>query len=309
MDLCIKQIESINKISLDLTCTKYDDLIIEIFNSEQIHIEKYDLSDGQIVNIIGLYYKHNKNYDLAVKYYLMGAELGNVKSINNLAFYYEKIKKDYELAVKYYLMAVELGYSDAMNNLGYYYENNKKYDLAVKYYLMGAELGNSDAMHNLAYYYNIVEMNYEKAVKYYLMAVELGNSDAMHNLAYYYNTMEMNYEQAIKYYLMAIEQNNPYTINNLIKLSKTRPINVYNSLINCNFLKSNIDLENLKNSLAKSKQVVIFKNKVRIFDELNNIRLCPICLDTKLNINLDCGHLVCICCYPSIDSCYLKCCD
>jgi len=104
---------------------------------------------------------------------------------------------------------------------------------------------------------------------------------------------------------MAIEINNlDIAINNLLSLSKIKPIEVFNAINS----ESNEYLINLKAELKKNKKIIIYNNKKRLFEELNNIKLCPICLDTKLIINLDCGHPICIDCYPSINSCYLKCC-
>jgi TPR repeat protein len=193
-----------------------------------------------------------------------------------------------------------------MYNLAYYYEQiEKNYPLAIKYYQMAIEFGYSKAMYNLAYYYDEIEKNYPLAIKYYLMAIELNELNAMYNLAYYYDQIEKNYPQAIKYYLMAIELNDLNAMNNLRSISKIRPIEVLNGLNLIN--EPNEYCINLKNKLNKNIKVNIFNNKKRLFEELNCIKQCPICLDTKLNINLNCGHLICIDCYSQVDTCYLRC--
>jgi hypothetical protein len=47
-------------------------------------------------------------------------------------------------------------------------------------------------------------------------------------------------------------------------------------------------------------EIMIYENKKKLFTELNYIRECGICYETKLNINLYCGHCFCISCYPKL---------
>ena len=128
---------------------------------------------------------------------------------------------------------------------------------------------------------------------------------------------------------MASELGVSDAISKLIKLSNIIPLKVYisinststvlnNSLSDLNNSLSDLknslsDLNNslsdLKNKLEKNRDVIIYNNKKRIFSKLNYIDKCPICLDEKLNIILNCGHPICIDCYPSINSCYFKCCE
>ncbi len=307
--LTIKEICLEYNLDLDSTFSEYFYLTVEIFNSSEIDPTKYDLSKSPILNIIGLYYERKKkDYISAVKYYLMGVELGDSSCMNYLALYYEDIELNYELSIKYFLMAIDLGNSEAMNNLALYYEDIElNYDLAIKYYLMAIELGNTNAMNNLALYYDQKINNYELAVKYYLMAIDLGNTISMYNLGCYYDYKNSNYKLAIKYYLMGAELGNRDSMSNLVQIAKIKPINVYNAINNLE--TSNENLIKLKNSLNKSREIIIFNNKVKLFESLNNIKDCPICLEKKLNINLECGHLVCIDCYPDIYYCYLKCCS
>ncbi len=187
--------------------------IVDIFNTGNINSE---ITNEKILNVIGLYYAHVKNNELAVKYYLMAAEKGNVYSMNTLGYYYEEHEHNYVLSVKYYLMAIEKGCSASMNNLGYYYFTvEKNYELALKYYLMAIEKGDYCAMNNLGNYYCNVVKNYKLAKRYYLRAIKGGNCYAMNNLAYYYANVLGNYEVAVKYYLMAIDAGNVRALNNL----------------------------------------------------------------------------------------------
>ena len=53
---------------------------------------------------LGCHYEKEKNYENAIKYYLMAIEHNNVKAIVKLGACYEK-QEDYKNMEKYYLMA------------------------------------------------------------------------------------------------------------------------------------------------------------------------------------------------------------
>ena len=180
----------------------------------------------------------------------------------------------------------------------------KKKIMFKQYYQMAIKLGNSGAMNNLAYYYG-EEEDYDQAILYYQMAIKLGNSIAMNNLANYYYKKE-DYDQSIKYVLMAIELGNSSAMKSLSFMTTVSPIKVFMEI---DLIENpNEFIINLKKELKKNHKVIIFENKKRLSIKYNIIEYCPICLDTKLCINLDCGHFVCVDCYNIINCCYLKCC-
>ena len=73
---------------------KYQGIILDIFENDNLN---YDLTDKDILNIMGTYYRCKiKNYDEMKKYYLISIELNNDKSMCNLAIYYKNIEKNYE---------------------------------------------------------------------------------------------------------------------------------------------------------------------------------------------------------------------
>ncbi len=263
-------------IKSTITFSNEEENVIEnIFNNkiEIANIDEHFLKNHHILNIIGFYYKKiKKDYVMMKKYYLMAIELGNSNAMNNLGLYYEKIEKDYVLMKKYYLMAIELGETNAMNNLGLYYYIKKDYELMKKYFLMAIELDNTNAMINLGFYYGEIEKDYVRMNKYYLMNIELGNLN------------DINY--IIKYY---------HYDKKILKL--------YELLIN---VKNKNNLINNKiNELEKIRKIQIYKNKIILFEKLKNYTKCPLCLeDNVLNIDLNCGHEVCISCYDSNLKCY-----
>ena len=103
----------------------------------------------------------------------MAIDNGISSAMASLGNYYYQIEKNYESAVKYYLMAISQENHVAMNNLGnYYYEVEKNYELAKKYYLMAIDKDSADSMFNLGHLYYKIEKNYELTNKYFLMSIE-----------------------------------------------------------------------------------------------------------------------------------------
>ena len=331
MELSVEEINSKYDLKFDENYKELFDIIIQIFNNK-MNLENYDLSNSKILNILDLYYEFKEeNYTQAIKYYQMALELGNTDAMCNLACYYDK-EKDYDQAIQYYQMASELDNTNAMCNLARYYNEKENYVQAIQYYQMAIKLGNSTAMNNLAYHYEKKEKDYPQAIEYYQMAIKLGNSTAMCNLALHYYEKEKDYTQAIQYYRMAANLGNSTAMNNLAfcyhekEKDYTQAIQYYrmaselgntNAMKNLSFMSTvspikvfmEIDLVenpnefiiNLKAKLKKNHEVIIFENKKRLSIKYNIIEYCPICSNTKLSINLDCGHFVCVDCYHKID--------
>jgi TPR repeat protein len=177
---------------------------------------------------------------------------------------------------KYYLMAIDNGNTTAMNNLGFYYKNiQKDYELMKKYYLMAIDNGNTTAMNNLGFYYKNIQKDYELMKKYYLMSIKKGNSNAMTNLDLYYKNNKLEFYRE----LLKIENKNDLILNEINKLEKT-------------------------------KEIQIYKNKIRLFSQLNNYKKCILCLEENvLNIILSCGHEICINCYNTNFNCVYNYCN
>ena len=284
--------------------------ILNLFNNGTIDDKTLDVNK-LIWN--GLYCQFVlKDYEKMKKYYSMAIKLGNSNAMNILACYYDDIEKNHKKAEKYYLMAIELGDSNSMYNLAHYYNHVEiNHELMKKYYLMAIELGNSCAMNNLAHYYQHIEKNNKLMKKYCLMAIELGNSCAMNNLAHYYHHVEKNHDLMKKYYLMAIESGNSSAMNNLAYYYhhiKKNNLMFYGELSKLN---QNKLIKNKLNELENSdKQIIIYKNKIRLFKELNNYKQCKLCLENDvLNIDLNCGHDMCIDCYQTYFKCYYAFCN
>jgi TPR repeat protein len=148
----IQEIE--DKYVIKFKSVELSNEILSIFNSGELNVELFDLTNSEILCIIGLYYQY--------------------------------VKEDYEEMKKYYLLAIEKGNVNAMFNLAIHYDNTQNYEQMKKYYLMAIEKDDSDAMFEMGEYYQYVEIDNDKMNKYYLMAIEKGNEDAICNLKYYY---------------------------------------------------------------------------------------------------------------------------
>lgn len=196
--------------------------------------------------------------------------------------------------------ASKFEHTQAMNRLGLYYDDNKKPELMLKYYLLAIDLGDTTAAYNLArYYFDIGEFINMK--KYYLLGIKLGDTDSAYELALYYHDLK-DYDNMKKYYIIATEMEimnpikNPLAINDGFKdFNPFTLISILESIKNQNSnIKTKID------QLSKNKEITIYFNKIRVAKKLNHTEECIICYETKLHINIYCGHCFCIDCYPSL---------
>ena len=294
---------------------------------KKYYLMAIDVGDSDAMNNLGNYYQDvEKDYELMKKYYSMAIDDGNSDAMINLATYYQDVEKDYPEMKKYYLMAIDAGNKFAMYNLAYYYQYvEKDYSEMKKYYGMAIDAGYTNAMYILGNYYYLIEKDYQLMKQYYLMAIDVINqnimdnldnldnlnhslmnyclSSCMNNLGYYYQEIEKDYQMMKQYYLMAIEKNCLKAMDNLENYySDNDVVEFYKELLK---IKIKNDLvQNKINELEQLKPIQIFKNKVRLFTRLNNYTQCALCLeDNVINIDLSCGHEVCINCYNSNTKC------
>jgi len=178
---------------------------------------------------LGVYYQEgfgvSKNYDLARKYYINGATLGDIYCYNQLGTMYAKglgVKQDFNFALEYYNTAAELGDSLSMANIGWMYLNGdgvaQNYKEAVKWYERAIEKGfrleneSAGPLNTLGCIYQNglgVEQDYQKAIELYNKSAALDNSDAQTNLGVMYENgygFIKNLESAVYWYKKAAEQ-------------------------------------------------------------------------------------------------------
>ena len=169
----------------------------------------------------------------------------------------------------------------------------------IKYYTLAVDRGSVNSMFNLGHYYS--ECNeYEKMFKYYLMAIELGDIDTMYDLSIYYQNIK-DFDNMRKYYLMALEETEKPDHAVILVNDGEKDFDLF-------VLKDELDkIENKPYYLLKKlqkisciKEIMIFENKKKLFGTLKYIIECGICYETNLNIDLYCGHVCCISCYPKL---------
>jgi len=180
-----------------------------------------------------------------------------------------------------------------------YLENEETKKNTFKYYIMAIERGSINSMYNLGHFY--FEMNdLENMFKYYFMAVELGDIDTMYELSIYYQKIR-DFDNMRKYYLMALETcENPDHKDIIVNNGETD--------FDLFILKEELDkiedkpvyLQKKLQKISCIRDIMIYENKKKLFSQLNHIIECCICYETKLNINLFCGHCVCTGCYPKL---------
>ena len=133
---------------------------------------------------------------------------------------------------------------------------------------------------------------------YYSLAINRYNDiDSIYNLISYYTT-QLNFDKMKYYYLIAVEH--PHFKRTKVVINK-----FYRFLILDDITNKTTKMELQLSKIMKNRDIMIYKNKIKLFKNLNNIIECVICYEEQLNIDLHCGHCVCIYCYPKVfeDTC------
>ena len=284
---------------------------------------------------LGIYYEEHNDYTKAIKYYMMAIDqYGDIDAMYNLGDLYKKIK-NYEKMKEYLQMAINLGDdSGSMFSLGDYYEfkaNDTR--MAIIYYTMAVDCSkHKQSMFRVAWYHDNIVRDWEQAKSYYetlvtmyghrlsmynlainyenldnipmmlkymhMAADEHGYVDSMYYLAHYYNSVNQE-ESAKQYYIMAIEsakENVKYMFHTGKMIDAFTSIRILKSVES----PSRKIMDEIARISKNNKQIMIYQNKIVLFTGLNHIVECGICYDEKLNINLNCGHCVCIDCYQRV---------
>ena len=242
----LQEIEQKHGLIFDKCDTNIHTKIIDIFNGKLL--KDNDLSDMNLLNIMGNYYEICNNNKKAEHFYLMSVELGCSDAMFDLGDFYENKRNNKNKAIEFYLKAIEKNNHDAMNNLGKIYENNNDYVIAEKYYIQSANLNNTYAIINLIQFYKDINKNINKKKIY--KCDETINSDGF--IKYDETT---NSNNIIKYYLKYIELE-PTNTNIICDLGDyyfsqkmmNEATDIYNKAIE------------LKNNNALHKLAMVYKN-------------------------------------------------
>lgn len=198
--------------------------------------------------------------------------------VGNMGIMYETRFKNVELAKKYYLMAIDEGDELSMYNLADLYCNEKNTELMVQYFELAVQHGDDASRKRLILHYHSVADMPNFARHYYLQLAWAGD-DADDDQDYWSGDDESDYSKFQK-------SHNSLTLASQLDRLETR---------------DNPDVVRLLDSLHKTPQYCAFKNKVALFTRLNHVVECGICYDNdKVNIDIHCGHTVCVDCYTHL---------
>ena len=110
------------------------------FNNFKLSIQYYldaiaiDPMSSFIVNLAIIYETKLKQFDLAIKYYKLAIQAGDIIAMYNIADLYKKINDSYNM-LSFFEMAADKGDTDSIKELIIYYFNNNDFELFSKYYL------------------------------------------------------------------------------------------------------------------------------------------------------------------------------
>jgi len=204
------------------------------------------------------------------------------ESIVNMGIMYETRVKNNELAKKYYRIAIEGGDELAMYNLADLYDNEQNIELMVHYFEMAVQHGDDASRKRLIIHYHKTGDMPNFARHYY---IQLSCDDFDYTDKY----IDESFDNSDKYCQFR-QSNNVLTIASQLDR---------NTISNSEGMTD--DIIRLRNLLHQTPQYCAFKNKVALFTRLNNVVQCGICYDDdKVNIDIHCGHTVCIDCYTMV---------
>ena len=198
--------------------------------------------------------------------------------IGNMAIMYESHFKNLELAKKYYLMAIENEDEIAMYNLADMYGNQQNTALMVQYFEMAAQHGDSASRKRLITHYH-KEADMPNFSKHYYAHLTLEDSafDCLDDEDDFATFQQSNSTLAIAAQVDCVTKNAPGAAS-----------------MDANIVR-------LRDYLHTLPEYCAFKNKVTLFTRLNHVVECGICYDEdKVNIDIHCGHTVCVDCYTML---------
>lgn len=200
--------------------------------------------------------------------------------VGNMGIMYETRFKNVELAKKYYLLAIAEGDELSMYNLADLYFNEKNTELMVQYFEMAVQHGDEASRKRLILHYHSVADMPNFARHYYLQLAWSGDDAGDDDEGDYWDGDDESHYSKFK------KSHNSLTLAAQLDRVETR---------------DNADVVRLLDSLHKTPQYCAFKNKVALFTRLNHVVECGICYDNdKVNIDIHCGHTVCVDCYTQL---------
>jgi tetratricopeptide (TPR) repeat protein len=274
------------------------------------------------------HYEKEENYKQMEKHYRIAILNGCVNSMFKLGLYHKNITKKFKLMKKYFEMSIECNYTISLGEYGDYYFEQNDFSNAVELYEKSFMFEDTKSFCNLVIsYLNLQKyeevyrtvLNFDKTyIKSKQAKINESNEfnisneiDINKNILYETIFKITNYYiskkdtlNANKYYLMGINlgSENAYTKLESECGNKLILYNLITSIQDPNeFVKIKIK------ELLKDNDVKFYENKITLFTKLNNIKECIVCYNTKIHVNLNCGHEICLDCYCHMNICQFRC--
>jgi tetratricopeptide (TPR) repeat protein len=203
----------------------------------------------------------------------------------------EKKIRESEMREKCMLNVIENGDVKSLITMAEYFEYSEKYKKMKKFYKMALKNTEDPGIiqlicRNLGKYY-LQEKNVEKMLKWFERAIESGCVDSMLILGEYYSKFPESHDY-LKYYCMAY------------KTGDKRAITLINSYIRG---KNSIQIYKFFHKydipfvINPDHLLHKYNNKCKFLAKEDK---CPVCLETKQCIPLECVHWFCVDCYPDL---------
>ncbi len=141
-------------------------------------MKRVKANDPAALSEMGVDHYKEGDYDIAIKYWTMAAELGDAHAHYQLGVMYWKgggIEKDKEKAVYHFEKAAIGGHAFSRHNLAYYEERIGNMERAVKHFIINANLGCEDSMKMLWKHYsrgNISKEDLEATLRTHQAAID-----------------------------------------------------------------------------------------------------------------------------------------
>jgi tetratricopeptide (TPR) repeat protein len=196
-----------------------------------------------------------------------------------------------------YLVCVGLNHGPAMNMLAILYDNNGfQMEIVEEYYKMAYETNEyKAALYNLGELYGY-NKDYPNMIRCHRLCVEKFNDiDSAIALALYYDNLG-DEENAKKYYHVAVSQQESSSEEILEKYDTIEALRIFRYAEEHGFSESPF-VKNLRECNRNRRDHNAIHNKIQLFTQLNHVIECGICYETKLNIDRECGHCLCVNCY------------
>ena len=254
--------------SIDLSC---------YMDSQYIGLKQL----AYVIGFCALRLTDSKRINVAEQLYLDAFHIDPYHEfIGNMAIMYESHLKNIELAEKYYLIAIENEDEIAMYNLADMYCNQHKTSLMVQYFEMAAQLDDIASRKRLImHYYKETDMS--NFAKHYYTHLSCNDDD--------FDDDDDNFDDDdVDFRQFQLSHS---------KLAIAKQFDL--------FLKHTTDIDahvlQLCEYLHQLPEYCALKNKVALFTRLNHVVECGICYDDdKVNIDIHCGHTVCVDCYTMV---------